>query len=140
MRKFSVFTYRLLPCIEGLTLFHQNFSCDVTKPWGRREEIKMANKLLAEVERLWPIEKKKVCLTTVQSSLIIGVLFCASGKDKVGATYVEYGTRMAERMGLHTSSPTIPKSSRHAEADIIRAFKVIAWAVFELQGLVYCKL
>lgn len=100
----------------------------------------MANKLLAEVERLWPIEKKKVCLTTVQSSLIIGVLFCASGKDKVGATYVEYGARMAERMGLHTSSPTIIKNSRHAEADVMRAFKVVAWAVFELQGSVSCKL
>jgi hypothetical protein len=47
---------------------------------------------------------------------------------------------MAEKLGLHTPSPSISRGSRHTEIDVKRALKVIAWAVFEVQGSVFMNL
>lgn len=117
-----------------LTLDIQNYSYDIGKPWDRSEERSIANALFAEVERLWQLEKTQICVTTVQASIVVGLLYCGSGKDKVGCGYVEYGARMAHHLGLHQWSSHAYLQDPEEDMERTRAYKVIAWGVFDAQG------
>ncbi|GKZ33606.1 hypothetical protein AbraIFM66950_003513 [Aspergillus brasiliensis] len=112
-----------------------HFSYDFEKPWDRRMEISTAKQLLGEVERLWHYDKMKISLPTMQSTLLLGLFFCAAGKDKIGVEYIQYGARMALQLGLHTSSPETVQTDPAEAARIRRAHKLIASAVYEVQTL-----
>jgi hypothetical protein len=86
------------------------------------------------VERLWQVEKSEICVTTVQASLVLGLLLCGAGKDKIGCIYVEYGARMAHRLGLHQWSSHVYLQDLETDMERTRAYKVIAWGTFEAQG------
>ncbi|RAL00137.1 uncharacterized protein BO80DRAFT_383878 [Aspergillus ibericus CBS 121593] len=119
--------------VHTILFYACHFSYDLEKPWDRRVEMSTAKRLLREVERLWQRDKQTVCIPTVQSSLILGLFFCASGKDKIGVEYIQYGARMALHLGLHTAAPHIPNDSVKARNKW--AYKAIASAVHDVQTL-----
>ncbi|GAT29882.1 C6 transcription factor [Aspergillus luchuensis] len=110
-----------------------HLSYDFEKPWDRRMEMSTARRLLREVERLWQCDKLNISLPTMQSALLLGLFFCASGKDKIGVQYIRYGAQMGLHLGLHTSSPETGQANPAEAARIRRAHKLIASAVYEVQ-------
>ncbi|GLA99026.1 hypothetical protein AtubIFM57143_007326 [Aspergillus tubingensis] len=112
-----------------------HLSYDFEKPWDRRMEMSTARRLLREVERLWQCDKMNISLPTMQAALLLGIFFCASGKDKIGVQYIRYGAQMGLQLGLHTSSPETGQTNPAEAARIRRAHKLIASAVYEVQTL-----
>ncbi|PWY67956.1 hypothetical protein BO94DRAFT_527934 [Aspergillus sclerotioniger CBS 115572] len=113
--------------VHTVLFYACHFSYDFEKPWDRRVEMSTAKRLLREVERLWQRDKATVSLPTMQSSLLLGLFFCAAGKDKIGVEYIQYGARMGLHLNLHTSP--------HIDAAHSRVYKTLASAVYDMQTL-----
>lgn len=112
----------------------QHFSYNLAKPWDRRRETEVAKLLLTAVEKYWRRDKNRICLPTMQSSLLLGLFFCAMGRDKIGVRYIQYGALMALQLGLHTSSAETFRA--HCETDAesnLRAHKITACAVYDIE-------
>ncbi|GLA47609.1 hypothetical protein AnigIFM63604_002288 [Aspergillus niger] len=69
------------------------------------------------------------------SALLLGLFFCATGKDKIGVEYIQYGARMGLQLGLHKSSFGTVQTDLAEAPRIRRAHKLIASAVYEVQTL-----
>ncbi|GAA90911.1 C6 transcription factor [Aspergillus luchuensis IFO 4308] len=119
--------------VHTILFYACHLSYDFEKPWDRRMEMSTARRLLREVERLWQCDKLNISLPTMQSALLLGLFFCASGKDKIGVQYIRYGAQMGLHLGLHTSSPETGQANPAEAARIRRAHKLIASAVYEVQ-------
>ncbi|PYI08856.1 hypothetical protein BO78DRAFT_440475 [Aspergillus sclerotiicarbonarius CBS 121057] len=104
------------------------FSYDMEKPWDRHEDRDTARQLFRVIEKLWDRDKARICVPTMQSSLILGVFFCGTGKDTLGLRYIQYGAMVALRLGLHTSSAEAFRGN-------LRAHKIIACAVYDMESL-----
>ncbi|OJJ50767.1 hypothetical protein ASPZODRAFT_48808, partial [Penicilliopsis zonata CBS 506.65] len=114
-----------------------NYSYDLDRPWDRSEEKATARSLYAEIQRLWPLEKDTVCLTTAQSSMLLGAVFSTSGKDKIGSQYIEYGALIARKLGIHKAScPSFQSDCLQEAEELSRIQKVLAWTVFDFQAFV----
>lgn len=96
-------------------------------------EMSTAKRLLREVERWWHCDKMKITIPTMQSALLLGLFFCATGKDKIGVEYIQYGARMGLQLGLHKSSFGTVQIDPAEAPRIRRAHKLIASAVYEVQ-------
>ncbi|OJI89141.1 hypothetical protein ASPTUDRAFT_195787 [Aspergillus tubingensis CBS 134.48] len=121
--------------VHTILFYACHLSYDFEKPWDRRMEMSTARRLLREVERLWQCDKMNISLPTMQAALLLGIFFCASGKDKIGVQYIRYGAQMGLQLGLHTSSPETGQTNPAEAARIRRAHKLIASAVYEVQTL-----
>ncbi|PYI23472.1 hypothetical protein BO99DRAFT_428764 [Aspergillus violaceofuscus CBS 115571] len=122
--------------VHAILFFACHYSYDLEKPWDRREEMSIAKKLFREIGRLWQRDKDNVCLTTVQASLILGLFFNASGKDKIGTQYIYYGGQMALQLGLHLPSSAVFHNDSMAEAKRNHwAHKLIACGIYDVQSL-----
>ncbi|RAL02555.1 Zn(II)2Cys6 transcription factor [Aspergillus ibericus CBS 121593] len=114
--------------VHTILFYACHFSYNLEKPWDRHEEIATAKQLFQVIERLWHRDKARICVPTMQSSLLLGLFFCGTGKDRIGARYIQYGALMALRLGLHTSSTD-------AFRDNPRAHKIIACAVYDVESI-----
>ncbi|RAL08722.1 uncharacterized protein BO97DRAFT_428037 [Aspergillus homomorphus CBS 101889] len=122
--------------VHAILFFACHYSYDLEKPWDRREEMSIAKRLFREIGRLWQRDKDKVCLTTVQASLILGLFFNATGKDKIGVQYIYYGGQMALQLGLHLSSSAVFHSDSVTEAQRNNwAHKFIACGIYDVQSI-----
>ncbi|PYI32239.1 hypothetical protein BP00DRAFT_341917 [Aspergillus indologenus CBS 114.80] len=122
--------------VHAILFFACHYSYDLEKPWDRREEMSIAKRLFQEIGRLWQRDKDNVCLTTVQASLILGLFFNASGKDKIGTQYIYYGGQMALQLGLHLPSSAVFHSDSMAEAKRNHwAHKIIACGIYDVQSI-----
>ncbi|RAK74629.1 uncharacterized protein BO72DRAFT_384319 [Aspergillus fijiensis CBS 313.89] len=122
--------------VHAILFFACHYSYDLEKPWDRREEMSIAKRLFREIGRLWQRDKDNVCLTTVQASLILGLFFNASGKDKIGTQYIYYGGQMALQLGLHLPSSAVFHSDSMAEAKRNHwAHKLIACGIYDVQSI-----
>ncbi|PWY61719.1 hypothetical protein BO83DRAFT_394520 [Aspergillus eucalypticola CBS 122712] len=70
------------------------------------------------------------------SSLLLGVFFCAMGRDKIGVRYIQYGALMALQLGLHTSSAEAFRVHREPNVQqYLRMHKILACAVYDLETM-----
>ncbi|RDH36793.1 hypothetical protein BDQ94DRAFT_184880 [Aspergillus welwitschiae] len=120
--------------VHVILFYACHFSYNLAKPWDRRRETEVAKLLLTVVEKYWRRDKNRICLPTMQSSLLLGLFFCAMGRDKIGVRYIQYGALMALQLGLHTSSAETFRA--HCETDAesnLRAHKITACAVYDIE-------
>ncbi|PGH04920.1 hypothetical protein GX51_03216 [Blastomyces parvus] len=74
--------------------------------------------LFAEASRLLEEERKQPGITTIQSLLLLSVIYCAFSNDMTGLALTNTACRLAIEMGLHRDSsneniPQMDKEARH---------------------------
>lgn len=82
----------------------------------------------------------RATLTTAQSSIILGTLICACGQDKLGTTFIEFGARLAWRIGVHTRNPACFAAVAHASYDadqLSLAHKTVAYGIYDCYASVF---
>ncbi|KAF7587869.1 hypothetical protein BBP40_006638 [Aspergillus hancockii] len=92
--------------VTALLFFGCSLSYNLDKITDRREEKYLSKKLYAEIQRLWELEKNDASLPTAQSSILIGLLCCTFGLDRIGTQYIMHGAQLCLRLGLHHEHPS----------------------------------
>ncbi|RAL06100.1 putative C6 transcription factor [Aspergillus ibericus CBS 121593] len=102
----------------------------------RREEKALGKRLYSALQHLWQSEKDDAGLPTAQSSIMIGLLCCTFGIDRLGTRYIMHGAQLSRDLGLHREST--PYFSSDVEADagpMSRCHKFVACGIFDVQAL-----
>lgn len=86
----------------------------------------MGYKFLAEAKRLWELEDGRNRLTTVQAAMLLHVVYCFNGMDKVGISYLVQATAMAHDMQL------FEEQGMKRRTEIARGFT--AWSLYRWQA------
>lgn len=116
----------------------QSSSYRLDRITDRQEEKSLGKKLYAEIQRLWQIEKDQLNLPVAQSSILIGILCCTLGIDRLGTKYILHGAELCHKLDLHCETPAYLYSNvdRDELGPISKCHKLVAWAVFDVQALV----
>ncbi|KAL2834147.1 hypothetical protein BJY01DRAFT_224420 [Aspergillus pseudoustus] len=122
--------------VHTLLFFGCSFSYNLTRITDRREEKVLGEKLYAAIQRLWQQDKDSVDLPTVQSSILIGLLCCTFGLDKIGTRYISRGAEISQQLEIHTEqSPYFFWDIDDDPATILNCQKLVSWAVFDIHAL-----
>ncbi|PLB48594.1 putative C6 transcription factor [Aspergillus steynii IBT 23096] len=122
--------------VHLLLFFGCSFSYNLTRITNRRDEKSLGEKLYAEIQRLWLLERDIVALPTAQSGIMIGLLCCTFGIDRLGTRYIMHGAELARRLDLHEESSTYFQVQPGDDSIAIeKAHKMLAWAIFDVQAL-----
>ncbi|EAW12131.1 putative C6 transcription factor [Aspergillus clavatus NRRL 1] len=123
--------------VHALLFFGCSFSYNVDRISNRREEKSLAKTLYDEIQRLWLVEKDELTLPTAQSSILIGLLCCTLGLDRIGTRHILHGAALCNKLELHRETP--PYFYDEVGSDelgpVSRCHKLVAWAVFDVQAL-----
>ncbi|KAI9041822.1 putative C6 transcription factor [Aspergillus affinis] len=112
------------------------FSYNLTRITDRRDEKGLGEKLYAEIQRLWLLERETIALPTAQSGIMIGLLCCTFGIDRLGTRYIMHGARLSRQLGLHQESSTYFQTRPgDPSLSMMKAHKMLAWAIFDVQAL-----
>ncbi|KAL4869230.1 hypothetical protein BDV12DRAFT_185293 [Aspergillus spectabilis] len=122
--------------VHTLLFFGCSFSFNLNRITDRREEKALGEKLYAVIQRLWAQEKDSVDLPTLQSSILIGLLCCTFGIDKIGTQYIGRGAELSKQLNIHeeTCAYFFWDIDDNATA-ISNCQKLVSWAVFDIQAL-----
>ncbi|PWY96555.1 hypothetical protein BO94DRAFT_561983 [Aspergillus sclerotioniger CBS 115572] len=102
----------------------------------RREEKVLGKKLYSALQHLWQSEKDDAGLPTAQSSIMIGLLCCTFGIDRLGTRYIMHGAQLSRDLGLHRESTPYFSTDVDADVDVMsRCHKFVACGVFDVQAL-----
>lgn len=114
----------------------QSSSYHLDRITDRQEEKSLGKKLYAEIQRLWQIEKDQLNLPVAQSSILIGILCCTLGIDRLGTKYILHGAELCHKLDLHCETPAYLYSNvdRDELGPISKCHKLVAWAVFDVQA------
>ncbi|RHZ63234.1 putative C6 transcription factor [Aspergillus thermomutatus] len=123
--------------VHALLFFGCSCSYSLDRITDRQEEKSLGKKLYAEIQRLWQIEKDQLNLPTAQSSILIGLLCCTLGIDRLGTKHILHGAKLCHKLELHCKSPAYLYShvNRDELGPISRCHQLVAWAVFDVQAL-----
>ncbi|KAL4979622.1 hypothetical protein BDW66DRAFT_157092 [Aspergillus desertorum] len=122
--------------VHTLLFFGCSFSYNFDRVTDRREEKVLGEKLYAAVQRLWLQERNSTDLPTVQSSILIGLLCCTFGIDKVGTSYIIRGAEISARHNFDKHyCPYFSYDSGDDPTMISNCQKLVSWAIFDIQAL-----
>ncbi|OOO05166.1 Zn(2)-C6 fungal-type DNA-binding domain [Aspergillus oryzae] len=122
--------------VTVLLFFGCSLSYNLDKITDRRQEKLLTKNLYAEIQRLWEVEKHLKSLPTAQSSILIGLLCCTFGLDRFGTQYIMHGAQLCLNLGLQNESPSYFYGGAPDEyGHLARSHKLVAWAVYDVQGL-----
>ncbi|KAL4996014.1 hypothetical protein BDV10DRAFT_173252 [Aspergillus recurvatus] len=122
--------------VHTLLFFGCSFSYNLDRITDRREEKVLGEKLYAAVQRLWLQERDNTDLPTVQSSILIGLLCCIFGIDKVGTNYIIHGAEVSARHNIHKNDcPYFSCDSGDNPTMFSNCQKLVSWAIFDIQAL-----
>jgi len=116
----------------------QSFSYRLNHITDRREEKVLGQKLYDQIQPLWENEKGKRDIPTIQSGILLGLLSCTFGVDRLGTQFIMNGARSYSQQGLHT-----PPDRRHSngsdedENDLSPSElsqEMVSWAIFDVQA------
>ncbi|KAH1610372.1 hypothetical protein KXX44_001970 [Aspergillus fumigatus] len=126
------------PLLVHTLLFLASSSYRLDRITDRQEEKSLGKKLYAEIQRLWQLEKDQLNLPVAQSSILIGILCCTLGIDRLGTKYILHGAELCHKLDLHCETPAYLYSNvdRDELGPISKCHKLVAWAVFDVQALV----
>ncbi|KAL2809643.1 hypothetical protein BJX63DRAFT_404927 [Aspergillus granulosus] len=125
--------------VHLLLFYGCSFSYNLTRITDRREEKVLGEKLYAAIQRLWQQDKGRLDLPTVQSSILISILCCTFGLDKIGTRYLTRGVEIGVRLEIHKErSPYFFSDIDDGPTAILNCQKLVSWAVFDLQAL-FCQ-
>lgn len=127
---FETFGHHLHP----LTL-SQSFSYGLHSFTDRRQEKALGQQLYDEILRLWELEKETVDIPTLQSGILLGLLCCTFGTDRLGTELIMRGAAMYYRSGLHKEgAPYFQSANEDLRDSMVRAQKLISWGIFDVQS------
>ncbi|KAL4820614.1 hypothetical protein BDW67DRAFT_152765 [Aspergillus spinulosporus] len=122
--------------VHTLLFFGCSFSYNLDRITDRREEKMLGEKLYAAVQRLWLQEKESTDLPTVQASILIGLLCCTFGIDKLGTSYIIHGAELGARYNIDkTDCPYFSCDDDDNPTTILNSQKLVSWAIFDIQAL-----
>ncbi|KAJ5489106.1 hypothetical protein N7539_003996 [Penicillium diatomitis] len=102
----------------------------------RRQEKVLSQKLYEEILRLWELEKERLDVPTLQSGILLGLLCCTFGTDRVGMELVMRGASLYYRLGLHEEgAPYYDCINLDLKVSMARAQKLVSWGIFDVQAL-----
>ncbi|KAL4910819.1 hypothetical protein BDW74DRAFT_2992 [Aspergillus multicolor] len=122
--------------VHTLLFFGCSFSYNLTRITDRREEKVLGEKLYAAIQRLWLQEKESSDLPTIQSSILIGLLCCTFGIDKMGTNYIIHAAELSDKLKLDKSDcPYFSSDTSDERTMISNCQKLVSWAIFDIQAL-----
>jgi hypothetical protein len=129
------------PCRGLLSLADRlkSFSYRLNHITDRREEKILGEKLYDEIQRLWEKEKANPDIPTIQSGLLLGLLACTFGVDRLGTQFIMNGARSYSEQRFHSdfyrpSSSEISDDERDlSPAEISQ--EMISWGIYDVQSL-----
>ncbi|KAL4920372.1 hypothetical protein BDW62DRAFT_16515 [Aspergillus aurantiobrunneus] len=122
--------------VHTLLFFGCSFSYNLNRITDRREEKVLGEKLYAAIQRLWSREKDTVDLPTAQSSILIGLLCCTFGIDKIGTNYIMRGAELSSQLSLDQENcPYFVCDPDDNPTALSTCQKLVSWAVFDIQAL-----
>ncbi|GKZ76879.1 hypothetical protein AnigIFM56816_008984 [Aspergillus niger] len=122
--------------VHTLLFFGCSSSYHLGRITDRREEKALGRKLYSALQHLWQSEKDDAGLPTAQSSIMIGLLCCTFGIDRLGTRYIMHGAQLSRQLGLHHESAPYFATDVEAEVDSLsRCHKFVACGVFDVQAL-----
>jgi hypothetical protein len=81
------------------------------------------------------MEKEKFDITTLQSGILLGLLCCTFGTDRLGTELIMRGAAMYYRSGLHKEgAPYFQCANENLRQSMVRAQKLISWGIFDVQS------
>ncbi|PYI08808.1 C6 transcription factor [Aspergillus sclerotiicarbonarius CBS 121057] len=105
--------------VHTLLFFGCSSSYHLGRITERREEKVLGKKLYSALQHLWQSEKDDAGLPTAQSSIMIGLLCCTFGIDRLGTGYIMHGAQLS-----------------HADVELMsRCHKFVACGIFDVQAL-----
>jgi hypothetical protein len=115
--------------------FYQSFSYGLHSFTDRRQEKALGQKLYDEILRLWALEKETADIPTLQSGILLGLLCCTFGTDRLGTELIMRGAAMYYRSGFHEEgAPYFQCANADLRQSTARAQKLISWGVFDVQS------
>lgn len=118
-----------------LLTFLQSFSYGLHSFTDRRQEKALGQQLYDEILQLWEREKETVDIPTLQSGILLGLLCCTFGTDRLGTELIMRGAAMYYRSGLHKkSAPYFESTNEDLRQSMARAQKLISWGIFDVQS------
>ncbi|KAL6230094.1 hypothetical protein BDW75DRAFT_79333 [Aspergillus navahoensis] len=122
--------------VHTLLFFGCSFSYNLNRITDRREEKVLGEKLYAAVQRLWLQERERADLPTIQSSILIGLLCCTFGIDKVGTNYIIRGAEVSAKHDFDKNGCPYFSCDRGDDRTMIsNCQKLVSWAIFDIQAL-----
>ncbi|KAJ5457466.1 hypothetical protein N7475_008854 [Penicillium sp. IBT 31633x] len=116
-----------------------SFSYRLNHITDRREEKVLGHKLYDQIQLLWEKEKSNPSLPTIQSGILLGLLSCTFGLDRLGTQFIMHGAKSYTQQGLHIP---LDQSSYGKSSDKKRDLsptelsqEMVSWAIFDLQAL-----
>ncbi|RAK74058.1 putative C6 transcription factor [Aspergillus fijiensis CBS 313.89] len=120
----------------GCVIALPSFSYHLARLTDRREEKVLGQKIYSALQRLWNVEKEITCLPTAQSSVMIGLLCCTFGLDRMGTRYIMHGATLCLGLRLHEECPSFLEDTVDEDVESLhRCHRLVAWAVFDVQAL-----
>ncbi|KAL4888163.1 hypothetical protein BDV59DRAFT_189219 [Aspergillus ambiguus] len=122
--------------VHVLLFFGVSISYDIGQITNRREEKLLGKRLYDEIRRLWELEKADARLPTAQGSILIGLLCCTFGIDRIGTRYILHGAELAQKFCLdRADAPYFLTDNADFVAPLRRCHTLVAWAFFDIQAL-----
>lgn len=97
----------------------------------------LGQKLYDQIQPLWEKEKAKQDLPTIQSGILLGLLSCTFGVDRLGTQFIMNGARSYSQQGLHIPSGDKGEDQTDLSAPELSQ-EMVSWAIFDVQASVIC--
>jgi hypothetical protein len=127
----------MLTRIEMMILiFPQSFSYRLNHITDRKEEKVLGQKLYDHIQPLWENDKGKRDLPTIQSGILLGLLSCTFGLDRLGTQFIMNGARSYSQQGLHVPDRTRSESKEDVTglSSLELSQEMVSWAIFDVQA------
>ncbi|KAJ5559258.1 hypothetical protein N7535_009486 [Penicillium sp. DV-2018c] len=132
--------------VHVLLFYGCSFSYRLNHITDRREEKMLGEKLYDEIQRLWEKEKANPDIPTIQSGLLLGLLACTFGLDRLGTQFIMNGARSYSEQRFHSDFYQSSSENSDEERDLTPAEiaqEMISWGIYDVQTIasqVYRKL
>ncbi|OQD83155.1 hypothetical protein PENANT_c018G04386 [Penicillium antarcticum] len=123
--------------VHVLLFFGCSFSYRLNRITDRREEKGIGQKLYDQIQLLWESDKGTPDLPTIQSGILLGLLSCTFGIDRLGTQFIMNGAKLYLQSSFDTvercSSEHSEKKSELSSAELSQ--EMVSWAIFDVQAL-----
>ncbi|KAJ5121028.1 uncharacterized protein N7515_008989 [Penicillium bovifimosum] len=133
--------------VHVLLFYGCSFSYRLNHVTDRREEKMLGEKLYNEIQRLWEKGKANPDIPTIQSGLLLGLLACTFGLDRLGTQFIMHGARSYSQQRFHSDFYQFSSSENSDEerdlAPEEASQEMISWGIYDVQTIasqVYRKL
>lgn len=116
----------------------KSFSYRLNHITDRREEKILGQKLYDQIQLLWEKEKMNLDVPTIQSGILLGLLSCTFGIDRLGTQFIMSGAKSYSQQGFHIDSDqssTSGSDKRDLSATELSR-EMVSWAIYDVQAWV----